>query len=758
MEPGDKGGPRLPLPRTSFVGRAPELEEIRRLLAKGAVVTLTGPGGSGKTRLALEAAQRQPDDFLDQPWWVDLSSLASGDLVAGAVATAIGLRGRPGVELVDEIVETIGDGRRLLILDNCEHLIEACASLCETLVTRCYGLAVLTTSRTALRIPGENVLAVPTLPIEDEAVQLFVERARSANAGFALGPANEDDVRAICRRLDGIPLAIELAATWAAVMSPSELLPLLDRRFTVLTTGTRGASERQRTLWSAIDWSHELLGPRERILFRRLSVFAGSFTREAAEQVCSDEALPEASILNNLASLCSASMVVADAPPAGATRYRLLESLRAYGLERLSGAREDEALQDRHLRYFTAVAEAAFDRRMQGGLRSAIELLEPDRDNVRAAIDWGLERDPENALGLAAALVEDLRHSLFTFSEMRPRLQALLARTSPNTPRYPWALLALGYTAFTAALDEEAVQAFSESIHLFEQFGDRCGEAWARIALGNAYWAIGDLPASTRELRLSEAIHRQLGNRLGRNRASLRAAIAGAFDPALQPGVRQELEGAIQEGRELGDRFGEGMASQWVGLIDLTSGDKATARAHFLAAIPLLENDSVVSVSLFGLAGCCLDADPARSLRLIGAGEALQPRRGLRKPPVLEEVIEEYQPRAAARVGEELAASLFAEGFSMSRAEAIALALSPEETGMSVGRRGAGPGGLTQREREIARLVSDGLTNQQIADSLFLSVRTVETHVDRILGKLGFHNRTRLASWVREQDVQTRDT
>jgi non-specific serine/threonine protein kinase len=758
MEVGDPAKPRLPIPRTSFVGRAAELGEIGRLLATGAVVTLTGPGGSGKTRLALEAAQRQPDDFLDQPWWVDLASLASGDLVAGAVATAIGLRGRPGVELVDEIVETIGDGRRLLVLDNCEHLIEACASLCETLVTRCNGLAVLATSRTPLRLPGESVLAVPTLPIEDEAVQLFVDRARSANAGFALGPANEDDVGAICRRLDGIPLAIELAATWAAVMSPSELLPLLDRRFTVLTTGTRGASERQRTLWSAIDWSHELLGPTERILFRRLSVFAGSFTREAAEQVCSDQALLEASILNKLASLCSASMVVADAPPAGATRYRLLESLRAYGLERLSGSGEDEALQDRHLGYFTAVAEAAFDRRMQGGLRSAIELLEPDRDNVRAAIDWGLERNPENALGLAAALVEDLRHSLFTFSEMRPRLQALIARTSPNTPRYAWALLALGYTAFTAALDEETVQAFSESIHLFEQFGDRCGEAWARIALGNAYWAIGDLPASTRELRLSEEIHRQLGNRLGRNRASLRAAIAGAFDPASQPAVRQELEGAIQEGRELGDRFGEGMANQWVGLIDLTSGDTATARAHFLAAIPLLENDSVVSVSLFGLAGCCVDADPARSLRLIGAGEALQPRRGLRKPPVLADVIEEYQPRAVARVGEELAASLFAEGFSMSRAEAIALALTPEkEPGPDAGRK-VHPGGLTQRESEIARLVADGLTNREIADSLTLSVRTVETHVDRILTKLGFHNRTRLASWVREQNPATKHT
>ncbi len=757
MEPGKTAGPRLPIPRTSFIGRAAELEQIRNLLATGAVVTLTGPGGSGKTRLALEAAQPSRSDF-GQPWWVDLAPLGSGELVAGTVATAIGIRGRAGVDILDDLVSVIGDQRRLIILDNCEHLVEACASLCETLVTRCYGLTILATSRIPLRIAAENVLPVPPLAIEDEAPQLFVDRARSSNAGFVLGPANEQVVREICRRLDGIPLAIELAAAWASVMSPSELLPLLDRRFEVLKRGSRSASERQRTLRSAIDWSHELLPPDERKLFRRLCVFAGSFTIQAAERVCSDGTLPPESILENLANLCGASMVVAGAPVAGMTRYRILESIRVYGLESLADAGEQEAFQGRHLGYFTSVAEAAFLERMHGGPRSAIEMLEPDRDNVRSAIDWGLERDPESALGLAAALVEDLRHSLFTFSELRPRLQALLPRTSHDTARRAWALMALGYTAFVAAIDDEAVQMFSESIELFQRLGDRCGEAWARIALGNAYWGIGDLSAATRELRLSEEIHRQLGNRLGRHRASLRAAIAGAFDPALQPAVRQELEDAIQQGRELGDRFGEGMAQQWAGLIDLTSGDKSSARSNFLAAIPLLENDSVVSVAIFGLAGCCLDADPERSLRLIGAGEALQPRRGLRKPPVLAEVIEKYQPRATARVGEERAAALYAEGFAMSRDEAIALALSPEETRTAVGRRGGGRDALTRREQEIAGLVSNGLTNQQIADSLFLSVRTVETHVDRILGKLGFHNRTRLASWVREQDPGPKDT
>jgi predicted ATPase/DNA-binding CsgD family transcriptional regulator len=720
-------------------------------------LTLTGPAGSGKTRLALEAGRRLPHGFLDEPSWVELAPLASGDLVAGAIATAIGLRSRASAWLVDEIVATIGDRRQLLVLDNCEHLIEACASLSQGLVTRCPGLAILATSRVPLRIPGENVLSVPALRIEDEAVQLFVDRARSANAGFALNPANERDIGAICRRLDGIPLAIELAATWAAVMSPSELLPLLDRRFALLTTGTRGASERQQTLWSAIDWSHELLSPEERILFRRLSVFGGSFTREAAEQVCSDEALPPASILRNLASLCAASMVVAEATPAGATRYRLLESLRAYGLDRLGEAGEEEASRARHIQYFTALAEAAFDRRMRGGPHSVIEILEPDRDNVRAAMDWGSDRDPESALALAGTLVEDIRRSLFTFAEMRYRLEELLSRTSRETTRYAWALVASGYTAFTAAADDEAIRQFSESIRLFRQLGDPYGEAWARMGLGHTKWAIGDVPGASRELRASEEMHAQLGNRLGRHRARLRAAIAEALEPALKHTVRSELEEAVREGRELGDAFGIGMAHNWLGMIDLTAGDNDSARSHFLEAIPLLENDSVVAVSFFGLAACCLEGNPERSIRLIGAGEALQPRSGLPKPRLLAKVVDEYRPRAAARVGKEIATRAFAEGFEMSRDEAIALALSEEQMPTG-GRRRAPAGGLTPREGQVAALVSEGLTNRQIAETLYLSVRTVETHVDRILTKLGFHNRARLASWVREQYLAPKDT
>ncbi|MDP8969492.1 MAG: LuxR C-terminal-related transcriptional regulator [Actinomycetota bacterium] len=751
-------GPGLIRPRTSFVGRAAVLEEIAKLLAEGAVVTLTGPPGSGKTRLALEAARRKPADFVDEPWWVDLASLRTGELVAGAVATAIGLRGRAGVELVDEIVATIGDSRRFLILDNCEHLLEACACLCETLVTRCRGLVVLATSRISLRIPGENVLEVPPLHIEDEAVQLFADRARSANARFVLGPANEAAVGDICRRLDGIPLAIELAATWAAVMSPSELLPLLDRRFAVLTGGSRGASERQRTLWSAIDWSHELLDPKERILFRRLSVFAGSFTREAAESVCSDEALPGASLLRHLASLCAASMVVADAPPAGVTRYRLLESLRAYGLERLGEAQEQDTLQARHLSYFTDVAEAAFDRRMRGGHQSVIEILAPDRNNIRAALEWGLQRDAERALGLAGTLVEDIRRSLFTFGEMRHRLRELLARTSRDTPRYAWGLIAAGHMALIAVADEEAMRLFTECIRLFQQLGDRRGEAWGHLALGHMKWCIGDLQGASAELRLSEALHTQLGNRFGRHRARLRAAVAEVLDPKRQPAARQELQEAINEGQDLGDAFGAGLAHSCLGLADVTSGANSPARSHFLESIRLLGDDAAVAVAVLGLALCCSDTDPERCLQLIGASDALQPRAGGPKPSVLAKLVEEYRPRATARVGEQAAARAYAAGRAMSREEALALALSPDETpeqGRGPGKR---PGGLTQREGEVARLVSDGLTNRQIAESLCLSVRTVETHVDRALTKLGFHSRARLASWVREQGMATKDT
>lgn len=754
MQAGAVTAHRLPTPRTSFVGRDRELRDIEVLLAAGHMVTLTGPGGSGKTRLALEAARRLAELFPDGPVLVELAGLASRDLVAAVVASSLGVRGRAEVELAEEIAEAIGDRRPLLLLDNCEHLVEACAALADTLIARCARLGLIATSRTPLRISGERVLAVPPLDIDGEALALFADRARAVNAGFAVDHANRADVSAICRRLDGIPLAIELAASWSAVMTPSELLPLLDRRFEVLRGGPRGAAERQRTLWAAVDWSHELLGAQERILFRRLAAFAGSFSREAAEHVCADEALPPGVILGTLAALCGASMVVARTPATGMTRYRLLETLRAYGLERLREAGEDNACRRGLLASLTALAENAYEERMRGGPQSVVGVLEEDRDNVRAALDWGLANDPATALGLAGTLVEDVRRSLFGFREMRQILDALLALAPARSPRRARALLAAGYMAMVAADDGEARGRFAESCQLFDELGDRGGEAWAHLALGTGAWLSNDSPTALGELALAEALHAELGNRFGCCRTRLRRAMTKVFAPGLGAEGRSELEAVVAEGHLLGDPFSEGLAMAWLGLLDLSVGRREAAESRFAHSFRVLMagGDPVMALPISGIGACSAAVDPARALRILGAAETFWRQAGLRKPPAIQRMLEGASTRAIALIGEEEGAQAFAAGLALSFDDAAALALSDPETSGRPGRPAARAGGLTDREAQIAALVADGLTNRQIADSLVLSVRTVETHVDRILTKLGFHGRARIASWVREQE------
>jgi predicted ATPase/DNA-binding CsgD family transcriptional regulator len=746
---------QLPRSRTSFVGRARELDLIGELLAAGHPVTLTGPGGSGKTRLALEAGRRHAGLFPDGCVLVELAGVRSPAAVAPAVAGSIGVRGRAGEDLPKEIAEALGDHRILLLLDNCEHLPDACADLASMLMSRCEGLGILATSRMPLRIDGERVLGVPPLRTDEEALPLFVDRAQAAAAGFCLDESNHRHLVAICRRLDGIPLAIELAATWVAVMTPAELLPLLDRRFEVLGGGTRGAAEHQRTLRATVDWSHELLGSEEKALFRRLSVFAGSFTREAAEAVCADQAGGDATILPTLAALCGSSMVLAESAGAGTTRYRLLETLRAYGLERLRAAGEEETFRVRHLLYLTDLAERAYAERMRGGPRSVVEVLQAERDNVRAALEWGREHDPGAALGLAGTLVEDVRRSLFGFREMRQLLTDLLACAPEATQRRARALFAAGQMALAGAEDAEALELVTASCHLSEQLDDRWGEAWAHLALGMCAWLNEDLPTALEQYRRSEVLHAQLGNRFGAYRARVRGAMARASASPPPAGSLAELSALAVEGQEVGDPFGTGLALSWLGMLVLARGAGGAtdaACAHFLASIEVLRpsGDPVIAVPLAGLAVCFVGVDADLALRLLGAADAHFRTQGLRKPPGVQRFIEDGLARATLRRGERDARAAYAAGAGLSFDEAVALASAGPGARPAV-RPHRRLGELTEREAEVARLVAAGLTNREIAESLVLSVRTVETHVDRILTKVGLHNRSRLAVWLQEQ-------
>ncbi|MDP9356600.1 MAG: helix-turn-helix domain-containing protein, partial [Chloroflexota bacterium] len=414
----DRGRPavRLPTTLTSFVGRGREVEQVIALLRRADVrlVTLTGPGGVGKTRLALRAAAELLDHVPDGAWFVDLTPLADPALVPAAIAVVLGVREAGGQPLVETLAVALRDKQLLLVLDNCEHLLDAAPVVAE-LLRACPGLTVLATSRAPLRLRGEREVAVPPLGLpatarpapeeiaRSEAVRLFVERARAHEADFALTEANAPAVAGIVRVLDGLPLAIELAASRIKLFPPTALLRRLERRLTLLTGGARDLPARQRTLRDAIAWSHDLLTEEERLLFRRLAVFAGGATCEAAEAVA--DPAGELGVVNGLAVLVDQSLLRKEDDPDGEPRYRMLETVREYALERLDASGEEAAVRDRHAAWCLALAEAAGAVLWTTYDPGVVARLEAEHPNLRAALTWFAQAsDGEALLRIGATL------------------------------------------------------------------------------------------------------------------------------------------------------------------------------------------------------------------------------------------------------------------------------------------------------------------------------------------------------------------
>jgi len=413
--PGARPRHNLPIELTSFVGRERELEEICALLEQRRLLTLTGAGGSGKTRLALRAARRALEQYPDGVWLVELASLSEPALVPSAMAASIGIRAQAGT-LVQALKRSLRDSHLLIVLDNCEHLVDACAQLAHELLSSCERVRILATSRQALGIASEVAWPVPGLELPSDtaagsfqevshcaAVRLFSERAYAARPGFTLGSGTAGAVAQICRRLDGIPLAIELAAARTRALNPDDILRRLDDQFRLLTGGTRDALPRQ-TLQATIDWSHDLLSERERVLFRRLSVFAGGWTLNDAERICADDSLPEEDVFEVLSELVLKSLAAAEQGLTGATRYGMLETLRAYAGQRLRASGEQESLGRRHFDHFLEVAENAYQRRESTGLDAELGTILAHQDNIRAALGFARTADANGMLQLAGAV------------------------------------------------------------------------------------------------------------------------------------------------------------------------------------------------------------------------------------------------------------------------------------------------------------------------------------------------------------------
>src|SRR6202043_1559073 len=600
---------RLPAQLTSFVGRDAEGTQLRELLAQNRVVTLTGAGGVGKTRLAIQVAAAMAGEFSDGVWYVGLAPITDPELVAVTVARALGLPDQPGRSTMDSLLRFVRDRQMLVVLDNCEHLLDASAELVVALLSGAPGLALLATSREAIGVAGEVSWRVPSLSLANDAVELFSDRARNARPGFTLSDDNAATVGEICARLDGVPLAIELAAARVRALSPAEILDSLHDRFRLLTGGARTAVRRQQTLRASVDWSHALLTEPERVLFRRLAVFLGGFDLAAAQAVAGGGEVERYQVLDQLTLLVDKSLVVAD-DTGGATRYRLLEMVRQYALERLGESGEADAVRTRHRDYYTALA-ALLDAPAGSDYEQRVEQAEIDIDNLRAAFGWSRENsDVDLALALASSLQPlwlargRFREGLAWFDEVLTDDNAQHVEVAPAVRARALADRAvLAIRTGTPDSLDQAQQALAIARELDDPALLARTLAACGFTAGAGYHVEVARACFTEAIGLARALDDQW-----RLSQILALQAVGAHTAGDLLGVRA----AAEEGRDLadaiGDRFNSRVCRFCLGSAQMTSGDLAGAVTQFgqVAAEAKAAHDEVWSVLSLGGQGMAL--------------------------------------------------------------------------------------------------------------------------------------------------------
>jgi predicted ATPase/class 3 adenylate cyclase/DNA-binding CsgD family transcriptional regulator len=592
----------LPVQLTNFVGRGAQMTDVEKLLADNRLVTLTGAGGAGKTRLAVEIAAGIAPEFRDRVWYVDLAPVTDPGVVAVAVARALGLPDQPGRSTMDTLLRFVRDRQMLVVLDNCEHLLDASAELVVALLGAAPGLTVLATSREPIGVAGEVSWRVPSLSLAHEAIELFIDRGRRARPDFRITDDDTTTVTEICARLDGMPLAIELAAARVRALSLTEILDGLHDRFRLLTGGARTAVRRQQTLRASVDWSHALLSEPERVLFRQLAVFLGGFDVDAAQAVAGGGEMARFQVLDLLSLLVDKSLVVAD-NTGGAMRYRLLETVRQYALEKLAESGEADAVRARHRDYYTSLA-AVLDAPAERDYEQLIEQAEIEIDNLRAAFGWSRENsDVELALALASSLQPlwegrgRLREGLVWFDAALADLDAQHAEVAAGVRARALADRAgLAIRVGVADTLDQAQQALSiarevDDPALLARALTACGSIAAfvtRFELARAYFAeaIGLARAVDDRWRLSQILAHQ----------AMAASVAG--DPIA-------TRAAAEEGRDLAEAIGDRFVSRYcrwcLGVAQGYQGDLVGAAAQFaeLVAEAQAAHDGILeSVSL----------------------------------------------------------------------------------------------------------------------------------------------------------------
>jgi predicted ATPase/DNA-binding CsgD family transcriptional regulator len=757
----------LPAELTSFVGRRKEVREVKRLLSQTRLLTLTGSGGAGKTRLALRAAADLVRSFPDGVWLVSLASIDDPQLVVQAVFSALGLQDMSSGWSMSTLSGYLADKHLLLVLDNCEHLLDGCALLAVNLLKACPQLRVLATSRQGLGTTGETRMRVPplSLPEDDasltleqiatyEAVALLSERAVAVLPSFKVDRGNSAAVLKLCRRLDGMPLALELAAVRLEGMTVEQVLNGLERELPVLGTGNRAAEARQRTLDATIGWSYGLLDQEERRLWARLSVFSGGFDEAAAAMICSGSELPAGDVAVNLALLVEKSIIQRDSGRQPA-RYSMLETVRQYGHQRLRDLGEEVELQRRHRDWILRLAQAAHaydDREIEAFDRIQLEL-----DNVWSGLDFCRRQPGEVAAGVE--ICRQLHPYLWSrgpLGDVRRILDAFYPLTAENSVPRGWCLFTMAMLAGAQSDAATAQPMAAESLRIGRENSDAelIGSGLAATLFTSVYVQQKD---EEELLSLAEAIidyGRSAGQwssvAVGTGWVCRIRLSQGDVDAAVEAG-----ETALAMCREHDELFLRG--------IILSNMAEARRRRGELDRAEALAREGAAGQHALGSRrGLALLVEPlawmasdrgadGRAATLLGYAQSLRQSIMVALLPVHQDRHHACEQAVRGRLGDAAFGKVFHRGATMPDAEAIAYVLeqppaSPTARPRSADNRLASV--LTRRELEIAHLIATGLTSQQIAAKLFISERTVTTHVTNMLNKLGLSSRVQLASWL----------